>query len=97
MLKDSGEQLRRPPSEDPRAVQEFLRASGEAATLRDSRLDASLVSVPKARDTRDEDKQIKKVKTPDSWDEQPHVKRQKDEDARGPRSTARIITATRIT
>ena len=45
-------------------------------------IDASLVSVPKNRNTRDENKQIKEGQTPDGWDEQPNMKRQKDEDAR---------------
>ena len=45
-------------------------------------IDASLVSVPKNRNTRDENKQIKEGKTPDGWDDQPNMKRQKDEDAR---------------
>ncbi len=45
-------------------------------------IDASLISVPKNRNTRDENKQIKEGKTPDRWDEQPNMKRQKDEDAR---------------
>ena len=45
-------------------------------------IDASLVSVPKNRNTRDENKQIKEGKTPDGWDDQPNMKRQKDADAR---------------
>jgi IS5 family transposase len=45
-------------------------------------IDASLVNVPKNRNTRDENKQIKEGKTPDGWDDQPNMKRQKDEDAR---------------
>jgi len=45
-------------------------------------IDASLVSVPKNRNTRDENKQIKEGKTPEGWDDQPNMKRQKDEDAR---------------
>lgn len=45
-------------------------------------IDASLVSVPKNRNTRDENKRIKEGKTPEGWDEQPNMKRQKDEDAR---------------
>ena len=45
-------------------------------------VDASLVSVPKNRNTRDENKQIKAGKTPDGWDDKPNMKRQKDEDAR---------------
>ena len=45
-------------------------------------VDASLVNVPKNRNTRDENKQIKEGKTPDGWDDKPNMKRQKDEDAR---------------
>ena len=45
-------------------------------------IDASLVNVPKNRNTRDENKQIKEGKTPDGWDDKPNMKRQKDEDAR---------------
>jgi IS5 family transposase len=45
-------------------------------------IDASLVSVPKNRNTRDENKQIKAGKTPDGWEDKPNMKRQKDEDAR---------------
>ena len=45
-------------------------------------VDASLVKVPKNRNTRDENQQIKEGKTPDGWDDKPNMKRQKDEDAR---------------
>jgi IS5 family transposase len=45
-------------------------------------VDASLVNVPKNRNTRDENKQIKEGNTPDGWDDKPNMKRQKDEDAR---------------
>ena len=45
-------------------------------------IDASLVNVPKNRNTRDENKQIKEGKTPEGWGDQPNMKRQKDEDAR---------------
>jgi IS5 family transposase len=45
-------------------------------------VDASLVNVPKNRNTRDENKQIKEGETPDGWEDQPNMKRQKDEDAR---------------
>jgi transposase, IS5 family len=45
-------------------------------------IDASLVNVPKNRNTRDENKQIKEGRTPDGWDDEPTMKRQKDEDAR---------------
>jgi len=45
-------------------------------------VDASLVNVPKNRNTRDENKQIKEGKTPDGWGDKPNMKRQKDADAR---------------
>jgi transposase, IS5 family len=45
-------------------------------------IDASLVNVPKNRNTRDKTKQIKEGRTPDGWDGKPTMKRQKDEDAR---------------
>jgi IS5 family transposase len=45
-------------------------------------VDASLVNVPKNRNTRDENRHIKEGKTPEGWDDKPNMKRQKDEDAR---------------
>ena len=45
-------------------------------------MDASLVNVPKNRNTRDENKQIKEGKTPEGWDDKPNMRRQKDEGAR---------------
>jgi IS5 family transposase len=45
-------------------------------------IDASLVSVPKNRNTRDENKRIKAGETPEGWDDEPNMKRQKDTDAR---------------
>jgi hypothetical protein len=45
-------------------------------------IDASLVNVPKNRNTRDENRQIKEGKIPGGWDDKPNIKRQKDEDVR---------------
>ena len=45
-------------------------------------IDASLVSVPKNRNTRNENKQIKEGKRPEGWENQPNMKWQKGEDAR---------------
>jgi IS5 family transposase len=45
-------------------------------------MDASLVNVPKNRNTRDENKQIKEGKTSEGWDDEPNMRRQKDADAR---------------
>ena len=42
VLADSHELMRRPPEDDPEPVKEFLRASGEDATLADSPLQQSL-------------------------------------------------------
>jgi IS5 family transposase len=45
--------------------------------------DATIVSAPKQRNSREENKQIKEEgKTPESWDSKPNKKRQKDTDAR---------------
>lgn len=45
-------------------------------------VDASIVEVPKQRNTKDENKQIKEGKTPEDWKENPHLLRQKDVEAR---------------
>jgi len=45
-------------------------------------VDASFVTVPKQRNTREENKEIKKGKTPQSFEENPNKKAQKDCDAR---------------
>jgi IS5 family transposase len=44
-------------------------------------IDASLVTVPKNRNTRDENKQIKEGEVSEAWDDEPNMKRQKDTDA----------------
>lgn len=45
-------------------------------------IDATLVPVPKQRNSRDENKEIKAGKLPEGWDENPDRLRQKDLDAR---------------
>ena len=58
---------------------EFLRSSGFAAQ-KGQIIDASIISAPKQRNSRDENKRIKKGEIPEEWDS---VKlRQKDTDAR---------------
>jgi IS5 family transposase len=48
-------------------------------------IDATIVSTPKQRNSREENKQVKEGKTPEIWDETPNKKRQKDVDARWPK------------
>ena len=45
-------------------------------------VDASIVPVPKQRNSREENEKIKAGETPKDWDDKPHKKRQKDVDAR---------------
>lgn len=45
-------------------------------------IDATIVSVPKQRNTRDENKDVKAGNTPDGWEEKPAKNQQKDKDAR---------------
>lgn len=45
-------------------------------------IDATLVPVPKQRNTRDENKEIKAGRLPEGWDENPDRLQQKDLDAR---------------
>lgn len=45
-------------------------------------VDASIVQVPRQRNTREENKQIKQGETPEVWKKQPNKLRQKDRDAR---------------
>jgi len=58
---------------------EFLHENGFSAK-KGQIVDASIISVPKQRNTRDENKSIKKGNVPQDWDD--HKKRQKDTDAR---------------
>jgi len=45
-------------------------------------VDASIISAPKQRNSRDENKQVKAGETPESWKDKPSMLRQKDVDAR---------------
>lgn len=58
---------------------EFLRNSGFAAQ-KGQIIDASIISAPKQRNSRDENKRIKKGEIPEEWDSV--KRRQKDTDAR---------------
>ena len=57
----------------------FLKNSGYSAK-KGQIVDASIISVPKQRNSRDENQKIKQGETPDNW--KPAQKRQKDTDAR---------------
>jgi IS5 family transposase len=45
-------------------------------------VDATIVAVPKQRNTREENEQVKAGKTPEDWEKKPAKNRQKDRDAR---------------
>jgi IS5 family transposase len=45
-------------------------------------VDATIIAVPKQRNTRDENDQVKAGRTPEDWQEKPAKNRQKDKDAR---------------
>src|SRR5262249_2635798 len=45
-------------------------------------IDATIVSVPKQRNTKEENEAIKAGKTPEGWEQQPAKNAQKDKDAR---------------
>src|SRR5262249_5030656 len=45
-------------------------------------IDATIVSVPKQRNTKEENEAIKAGKTPEGWEKQPAKNAQKDKDAR---------------
>jgi transposase, IS5 family len=45
-------------------------------------IDATIVSVPKQRNTKEENAAIKAGKTPEGWEKQPAKNAQKDKDAR---------------
>ena len=55
----------------------FLRSQGLQARGGQI-IDATLVPVPKQRNTRDENREIKAGRLPEGWDEKPNRKRQKD-------------------
>src|SRR6266446_2378648 len=59
-------------------------------------IDATIVPVPKQRNTKEENEAIKAGKTPEGWEKQPAKNAQKDTDARaGRRGTTRASMATR--
>src|ERR1700758_1388918 len=45
-------------------------------------VDATIVAVPKQRNSRDENDEVKAGKTPEAWEKNPAKNRQKDKDAR---------------
>jgi len=45
-------------------------------------IDATLIPVPKQRNSRKENEEVKSGKTPEDWEKKPNKKRQKDRDAR---------------
>ena len=59
----------------------YLNAKGFEARL-GSIIDASLVEVPKQRNSKEENQQIKEGKVPQEWQSKPHQLRQKDVQAR---------------
>ena len=60
-------------------------------------IDASIVPVPKQRNSGDDNARIKEGETPEGWENQPAKRSQTIRTRVGPRSTARAITATRTT
>ena len=63
------------------AFDAHLKAQGWLA-MGGQMIDASIVPVPKQRNTRDENAAIKVGETPEGWDDKPAKSRQKDTDAR---------------
>jgi len=61
--------------------EQVLSANGFAAQ-KGQIVDATIVSAPKQRNSREENKQIKEGDVPEAWDSKPNKKRQKDTDAR---------------
>jgi len=60
---------------------QYLHANGFAAR-KGQIIDASIVSAPRQRNTREENATIKQGRTPEAWKENPHKQRQKDSHAR---------------
>ena len=58
-------------------------------------IDATLVPVPKQRNTHEENTEIKAGWLPEGWDENPDRLQQKDLDARWTKRTASVTTVTR--
>lgn len=63
------------------AFDAHLKAQGWLA-MGGQMIDASIVPVPRQRNTRDENAAIKAGETPEGWDDNPATSRQKDTDAR---------------
>ena len=63
------------------AFDAHLKAQGWLA-MGGQMIDASIVPVPRQRNTRDENAAIKAGQTPGGWDDKPAMRRQKDTDAR---------------
>ena len=61
---------------------EATLSAGGFAARKGQIIDATIVSVPKQRNSRAENKQIKEGETPEDWKSKPNKKRQKDTDAR---------------
>ena len=60
-------------------------------------IDATIVAVPRQRNTREENEAIKRGETPDDWEEKPARTGRKTRMHAGRRSTAKAFTATRTT
>ena len=58
-------------------------------------IDATIVSVPKQRNTKEENEAIKAGKTPEGWEKQPAKNAQKDKDARWTKKNDESFYATR--
>src|SRR5271163_919769 len=54
-------------------------------------VDATIVPVPKQRNSREENEAVKIGKTPEEWEKDPAKNRQKDKDARWPRPRREIV------
>ena len=74
--------------------EEYLRSQGLQARGGQI-IDATLVPVPKQRNTREENKEIKAGRLPEGWDENLDRLQQKDLDARWTKRTALVTTVTR--
>jgi len=72
------------------AFDAHLKAQGWLA-MGGQMIDASIVPVPKQRNTRDENAAIKAGETPEGWDDKPVKSRQKDTDARWTRKHGKLF------
>lgn len=76
-----------------RQFDQFLRNSGFEAK-KGQIVDASIISAPKQRNSRDENKRMKKGEIPEDWNQAKC--RQKDTDARWVKKMGKTITVTKI-